>query len=108
MNISKKSCKNYMLTMLKLFPLIYMVAGVLHGHLDLSTMNSYWSDFGLTSNIVGFFDSVGITMGVLGSAMIGYFNYIVMFHLLECLVEVVLFIPELFLALCEKIKGVDY
>lgn len=108
MNISKKSCKNYLLTLLKMFPLIYLVAGVLHNSITLETFNTYWSDFGLTSSIVDFFNSVNISMGVLGASMIGYFNYLVMFHLLECLIEVVLFIPELFLTLCDKIKGSDY
>lgn len=108
MNISKKSTKNYILLFLKLFPLAYLLMAVLHNSLSLETFNSYWCSFGLTENIVNYFESVNINMSVLGVTMIGYFNYLIMFHLLECLFEVLVFIPELFLYMLDKIKGVDY
>ena len=106
MNISKKSCYNYLLTILKLFPLILICCGIFHGHLTLETFNGYFCELGFTTDIVAFLSSLGVTMGVLGSTMIGYFNYLVIFHLLECLIHFVIFIPDLVISLFDKIKGV--
>lgn len=105
MRISKKTAYNVLMLFLKLFPVIVLAIGYINGTLSIVEMSSWWSSFGFTSDIVDFLGRCGFTMGTLGTAMIGYFNYLVMFHLLECLIGVLLFLPEVFISLLDKIKG---
>lgn len=105
MRISKKTAYNILMCLLKVFPVVVLAIGYIHGTLTITEMNTWWSSFGFTQNIVDFFTTCGISMGTLGTAMIGYVNYLVMFHLLECLIGVLLFLPEVFISLLDKMKG---
>ena len=102
MNITDKSAYRWCLIMFKLAPLIILFIVLGSKSMTLTEYMAYMPDFSFTDTLVTWFTNMGINLGVIGEFVCGYFNYLVMFHLVECLFEVVVFLPHLFINFCKK------
>lgn len=96
MNISQNSVKHWVMLFIKIAPII--VFFIMLGAKTTTPIEfaQYLPEFTFTTNLTNYLETIGISLGNFGSLACGYFNYIVMVHLIDILAEVVLFFPHVF------------
>lgn len=104
MNITKNSAQHLLLLLLKVVPVVFLCIMLAVKSTTFIGFASYLPTFSFTTTITNYLSTIGISLGDFGVLACGYFNYLVMLHLIECLAEVVLFLPHLFIDFFQKMS----
>lgn len=108
MNINQKSCERYFKMLLKLAPLAVLLIMLYTKTTTITEFTAILPQFSFSNTLVTYLASIGITLGEFGALAVGYANYIIMFHLIDIVLQIFLFLPHLFENFAEKLKGGGY
>lgn len=86
MNLSERGAYRWCLTALKLAPLAILLMALYSNAFTIQQFAEFLPNFSFSDSLVQWLTTnMGLTQTLIFDITVGYFNYLVMFHLVECL-----------------------